>query len=409
MLMHSSQIDLASFIACPNANSKSLDQNLANILRVVREHLGLEVMFISEFEAGQRIFRHVDAEDPETPLKVGGSDPLEKTYCQRVIDGRLPPILIDAMLHPEASELAKAAAMSIGAHISVPIRLKNGDIYGTFCGFSASPDETLNARDLDVMKVFAELVAMEIDQEILNHAAMIEARDRIADVLANDSLRMVYQPIFDIKDNVIVGYESLARFTTEPARTPDVWFDEAATVGFAAELEMKAMLQGLNGIAVLPQERYVSVNTSPSTLLSCDPYVLFEGFPLDRIVLEITEHAIVEDYPALYTIMQTLKARGLRLAVDDAGAGYASFRHILRLAPDIIKLDISITRDIDKQQSNRALAAAMVGFAHETNATIVAEGVETANELATLADLGITKAQGYLLGMPMALDGMARF
>lgn len=409
MLLNPSKIDLASFISRPAVDSKSVDRNLTDILRAVREHLGLEVAFISEFESGQRIFRHIDAAGPRPPVKVGDADPLEGTYCQQIVDGRLPHIIPNAMLHPQTAELPNTAALNIGAHISVPIKLKNGDIYGTFCCFSSAPDESLNERDLAVMKIFAELVAIQIDENLANQATAIEARERIATILTGDALRMVFQPIIGTSDNVIVGFESLSRFDAEPKRTPDVWFDEAASVGLANELETKAIRQGVSGLAALPEDVYVSVNTSPSTLLASDPFSLFQGYPLHRIVLEITEHAIVEDYPALSTVIQPLKQRGLRLAVDDAGAGYASFRHILKLAPDIIKLDASITRDINVYSSRRALAAAMIGFANETGATLIAEGVENANELAVLRDLGITKAQGYLFGKPMTLEKAVAF
>ncbi|MFB9353164.1 EAL domain-containing protein, partial [Streptomyces heliomycini] len=125
--------------------------------------------------------------------------------------------------------------------------------------------------------------------------------------------------------------------------------------------------------------------------------------PLDRLMLEVTEHDVVEDYPGLDEALAEMRGKGLRLAIDDAGAGFASFRHILRLAPDVIKLDRSLTHEIERRDENRALAAALIGFATETGSRLVAEGVETQEELATLREIGICKAQGYLLGRPGAL------
>ena len=123
---------------------------------------------------------------------------------------------------------------------------------------------------------------------------------------------------------------------------------------------------------------------------------------LDRLVLEITEHAAVDHYEAIAERLKTYRERGLKIAVDDAGAGYASFRHILNLGPNRIKLDMSLTRDIDADPARRALAAALIHFSAETGSTLVAEGVETAAELATLKELGVNKAQGYFLGRPIS-------
>nr|WP_247655455.1 EAL domain-containing protein [Stutzerimonas frequens] len=98
----------------------------------------------------------------------------------------------------------------------------------------------------------------------------------------------------------------------------------------------------------------------------------------------------------------------MRLAVDDAGAGYASFRHILKLKPDVIKLDASLIRNVDSDTGCRALAAALIRFAEETGCKVVAEGVETQEELAMLRRLEVNKAQGYLLGRPAPLGPLAK-
>ncbi len=146
---------------------------------------------------------------------------------------------------------------------------------------------------------------------------------------------------------------------------------------------------------------------SPDTILDAAFMDLFAlPTPLDRVVLEITEHAAINCYPDVLSAMRSLRDRGLRIAVDDVGAGYSSLRHILSLAPDIIKLDMSIVRNIDADNSRRALAAALIGFARATGCKVVAEGVETASELSVLRELGINKAQGYFLGKPMQIDAL---
>lgn len=149
-----------------------------------------------------------------------------------------------------------------------------------------------------------------------------------------------------------------------------------------------------------PSEIYISINASPETFLDPRLSRIVDGRDLSSIVFEITEHAPVSDYDELTGALDRLRAQGARIAIDDAGAGFSSLRHIVQLRPDIIKLDISLTRAIDTDVARRALASALIFFAHEISASIVAEGIETEAELQALKDLGISAGQGYLLGRP---------
>lgn len=147
----------------------------------------------------------------------------------------------------------------------------------------------------------------------------------------------------------------------------------------------------------------MSLNVSPETLASGALEPLLDGVPGDRLIFELTEHAPVADYEPLRKAVDNLRKRGVRIAVDDAGAGFASLQHILKLAPDMIKLDLALTRDIDDDPVRRALAAALVAFAGETGAKIVAEGIETSREQETLSKLGINIGQGFHLARPRPL------
>jgi EAL domain-containing protein (putative c-di-GMP-specific phosphodiesterase class I) len=198
--------------------------------------------------------------------------------------------------------------------------------------------------------------------------------------------------------------ESLSRFDVEPRRPPDAWFKAAHDAGVGLVLELRAIENALGALSQLPLEVSLSLNASPDLLVSGRFDEALSGLELSRVVLEITEHASVLDYDALLSALAPLRARGARLAIDDAGAGYASMRHILNLRADVIKLDMSLTRDIDKDAGRRALAKGLIAFAHEIQSTITAEGVETQAELATLRALGADKVQGYFLGKPRALE-----
>lgn len=230
-----------------------------------------------------------------------------------------------------------------------------------------------------------------------------EAASRVRAVLREGGLRMVFQPIVELESGLVVGVEALARFDSIPRMGPQEWFADAAAGGLAVELEMAAMKQALSQLDETPPGVYIGVNLSPDTVLSPEFVHAFDFVPADRVLIEITEHAPIDDYDALAAALASFRARGGRLAVDDAGAGFASLRHILSLSPDVIKLDLSLVRGLDADRSRRALAEALISFANGIGASIVAEGIETADELQALRALGVRLGQGYYLGRPGSL------
>jgi EAL domain-containing protein (putative c-di-GMP-specific phosphodiesterase class I) len=197
-----------------------------------------------------------------------------------------------------------------------------------------------------------------------------------------------------------VGVEALSRFDPDDGKTPDKWFDAAWRVGLGLELELAAVRAALDHLERIPNGPYLSVNVSPGTAISPRLTDMAARFPAHRIVLEITEHARVADYEALNRALRELRAQGLRLAVDDAGAGFASLRHILQLDPDLIKLDRSITDGIDTASASRALGRALASFATEIGAAMTAEGIETQSELEALRAMGVPQGQGFYLARP---------
>ena len=234
-----------------------------------------------------------------------------------------------------------------------------------------------------------------------------EERERmtaaITHVLRNDLMSTVFQPIVDASCGQIIGVEGLARFETEPVRSPDKWFADAAAVGLGYQLEMAAIRTAFDQLDELPEGAYLSVNCSPDVLLDPSLAGLADEIDARRVVLEMTEHTAISDYHAVQEQLDLLRARGFRIAVDDAGSGFASLNHILQLRPDIIKLDSGLIRDIDSDPAKRALATALVTFAGELHAELVAEGVETVAEFQTVIRIGIKTIQGYLLGRPSEL------
>ena len=225
--------------------------------------------------------------------------------------------------------------------------------------------------------------------------------DGVASVIERRAFQLVYQPIVDLDDGTVEGVEALCRFAD--GRAPTRRFRETEALGLAADLDLAIIDMALADLPALPG--YLSLNVSPSTLV--DPrlvaHVCATGVPTERLVLELTEHAPVTNYGRTRLALDTLRAAGVRLAVDDAGAGYATFRHVLRLRPDIIKMDMSITQHINEDPGRLALATALVIFAGEIGAMVVAEGVETESELAALHSAGVVRAQGFALARPQSL------
>lgn len=223
---------------------------------------------------------------------------------------------------------------------------------------------------------------------------------RVTKMLEEDALRIVFQPIVDLADGRVAGVEALARFDTKPIRPPDVWFADAAAVGLLEELELKAVRAATSQIDRVPEHCYVSMNLSPESACSAQFREELGDLPLERLVLEVTEHAPVDDYAQLNAALSSLRRKGLRIAIDDAGAGFASLRHIVLLSPDLVKLDVTLVRNVGGDEVRHAVVTAITAFASQIGARVVAEGVETFQELKALREIGVHFAQGYYLGIP---------
>jgi hypothetical protein len=189
-------------------------------LAAVRGHLGMEVAYLSEFVDGRSVFRAVDAPGFEETAYVGASMSLEDVYCQHILEGRLPELIPDTAAEPLAAALPITQALPIGSHVSIPIRRADGSPYGMFCCLSRTPNHSLNGRDLEIMRVFANLAGGEIQGALAARATRETAEARVAQALAGGGLAMAFQPIFDLGAARPSGFEALCRFALEPRRGP---------------------------------------------------------------------------------------------------------------------------------------------------------------------------------------------
>lgn len=324
---------------------------------------------------------------------VSGFELLEE-IVRRASGEYLPVLVLSADTTPDAAHRALAAGARdflVKPFDLTDVLLRVGNLLET-----RALHQQLRRVSRRLTGELSEIRRREADRT----AARETIRAGVADVLSEGGPRVVLQPIVDIVTDSVCGYEALARFDAGCPRSPARWFADATEVGLGPELELAAVGRAMDLLPQLPPGAHLAVNVSPETLLRPG---LERLIPVDeghRIVLELTEHQPVEDYAPVLRALAPLRDRGVRLAVDDTGAGFASLRHILALQPDVIKLDLTLVRDIDVDPARRALAAALVSFALETGLRVVAEGVETAAELAALRGLGVRCAQGFYLGEP---------
>ncbi len=253
---------------------------------------------------------------------------------------------------------------------------------------------TLSAAQADAVNRFAANVMSPglIDE--------IETRQAILSALAPDAITMYAQPIYSLSDGRLWGVEALARFQLSPVRPPDLWFSEAHRVGLGVELELAAVLKALALREKVPTGIHVAINVGPATLSTAYLKEMLGGVEPDTVVLELTEHARIDNYEVLCRNLVEYRCNGIKLAVDDAGTGISGLAHILRLAPDYIKLDRELTRGIEADPIRRSLATALVHFAAESGAQVIAEGIENVEALEVLASLQVGYGQGYYLGRP---------
>jgi diguanylate cyclase (GGDEF)-like protein len=215
-----------------------------------------------------------------------------------------------------------------------------------------------------------------------------------------DGVVPVFQPLVSLSTGQVSGYEALARFPHPPARRPDEWFAVAQRVGLGPELEARA-LRAATEATGRPAGTFLSFNLSASALMS-DAAIAALPADLSDIVIEITENERVGDDEGLAARLEPLRKRGARIAVDDAGAGYSGLQQVMRIQPDIIKLDRSLVANVDTDHAKAALIDSFVRFARRTGASVCAEGIETPEELKVLADLDVTYGQGFGLARPAA-------
>jgi EAL domain-containing protein (putative c-di-GMP-specific phosphodiesterase class I) len=380
------------------------------VLDFARRQLKMDAAWMSEFVGVQQVFQRVSSSEGAQSPATGGSSLLSDSYCSRVLDGTLKSLVPNARREPLTRDLPITQALNIGAYVGVPIFRSGGDLYGMLCCIGHEQRVDLSERDVSVLELLAQILGDLADRSSKFGASRHDTRKRIRQAIAGQGRHLVLQPVVDIHTGTAIAVEALSRFDLAPA--PDVWFAEATALHLGVELELACARTALDTLTRKDLPELLGVNLSPTALLSPACSTLLQTVDRRRLIIEITEHAPVEDYAALNAALAPHRQAGAQVAIDDAGAGYASFRHILRLSPDLIKVDIGLIRNIDTDPVTQALITALASVAFTAGARLIAEGVETEGELATLHNLGVTLGQGYLLGRPSSeppIDGYPMF
>ncbi len=373
------------------------EQQVADLLRTAKASLNLSVAFLTRMDGTTQ---HLEVVESSVPFlfQEGATQPQATTFCQAIQDGRLPAVIPNVKDFPEARTLPAARLPRIRSYVSVPVTFADGTPYGTFCAAGLTSDKALTKRDKALMDVLAHAAALIIEPDVRERQRRQEIEGRLHPLIRARGPVVLLQPIVALDGARRVGAEALSRFPREWEKAPDVCFGEAHSVGLGDELEILALERAAEHLDRVPG--YISMNVSPATMLTPECISLLDLLPLHRVLLELSEHDRVEDYAALTEVLTPLRARGMRLAIDDVGAGFSSLRHIVLTAPDVIKLDRTIVDGLSRDAVLRTLVGSLVTFGHGCGASVVAEGIETAEDADVLLALGVDYGQGWHYGRP---------
>ncbi len=290
--------------------------------------------------------------------------------------------------------------LGISALAYSPVRHRQHLIGLLVANAEGSIEGTGAADLLPALCEFADLAGALVGRDVADRANLELSRDRISGIIDNRAFKPVCQPIVDVTDNTIVGYEALTRFAD--GGDPEAVFAEAAAADLGLALETATLRAALAAAEALPPSAWLNLNTSPELILAGEPLRTILAGCTRHLVLEVTEHAAIADYPAFRAAVAAL-GPNVELAVDDAGSGFASLRHILELRPAFVKLDRSLVAGLDTDSARQAMVVGLRHFARATGCRLIAEGIETDDELDMLRSLGIALGQGYRLGRPEAV------
>lgn len=369
---------------------------MEHVVQLARRHLHLDFVSVTEIRGGNAILQACAGDETPPRIRPRASGTTAPTYGRLLVAGEIPSVITDTWADELVRDLPITRQSGVRAFIGVTLRRSDGSVYGALCGIGHVPDHTLDERDVHFLTRLAELLTPELDDRARREQFHRELT-RLMDVRDGE---IACQPIVEVRSGRCLGVEALARFP-EPLGAPTQVFTAAYEVGLGLELEQMVVQKAWPLLAELQSDQFVAINFTPSALAQFAQQANARSdLRLDNLVVELTEHAVVENYDALRTELEPLRLRGLRVAIDDAGAGYASLRHVVELQPDIIKIDESLIQGIAGDHARRVAVSALLMLALDLGATVVAEGLDRAQDLEALSDIGVPAVQGFLIARP---------
>lgn len=264
-----------------------VEAQLTGLLRTAKASLGLSVTFLSRMDEESQVLELVQSSIPLL-FQQGYTQDRKRTFCQAILDGRLPAVIPDVKALPEAMKLPAARFPRIRSFVSVPVVLSDGSLYGTFCGAGLTSDKGLSKRDKALMDILAHAAAVIIEPGVRERARTAEIEARLVPVIDAGGPLVLLQPIVELATGLRIGAEALSRFPAAWDMAPDVVFAQAHSVDLGHRLELLALAGAAAHLDTV--EGYVAMNVSPATLLTPGCAALLAGLPLPRVVLELSEH-----------------------------------------------------------------------------------------------------------------------
>lgn len=383
-----------------------VERELAELLELARVHLDLDVAFIARFDGPDRTIAIVAAGHPATITRLTGARaPRPGTHCDLVANGEVAAVVPDVRHVPRLAGLADADRLGARSLVGVPVVGSDGVVWGTVCAFGTEPAPDLDDGHAGILRFVADLVATRVAVVRRVRSEQEDAAATIDALIEQGEPSMVGQPIVRLADDTVVGVEALARF---PDGRPDELFALAALGQRSMELELAAVAAAVASVPHLPDDAWLSCNVSLRTATDRRFVRTIEDVDPHRLVLEVTEDGQPDDERAAAAGLTRSRRHGVRIAMDDIGTGWSGLRRALRLEPEILKLDRELINRVHVDTSKQALVGAICAFAAAVGATVVAEGIEVAEERATLRELGVPLGQGWLLGRPRPFDELRR-
>jgi EAL domain-containing protein (putative c-di-GMP-specific phosphodiesterase class I)/nitrogen-specific signal transduction histidine kinase len=376
-----------------------VDRFVTQLLGTLRARGGMDLAYLSIFEDRHQQVLAVSGQSGLAGIEPGRRIPLEETYCAQMVKGELDRVVGDTSANPRTAELP-VTKDGLASWTGVPVLLPSGQVIGTLCCAQGSARPEMKQSDAFELHSFAGIFGDLLAGGGFIDRTVLDATERMDDVLTRPgAVFPVFQPIIDLSHGHVAGVEALSRFAGHD-RPADLWFAEAVRAGLIIDLEILAIRHSLTALEVLPADAYLAINVCPRTAQSRELAALLDGHPMDRIVMEVTEHAAVDNYRPLVAALAPYRAAGMRVAIDDVGTGYAGLGHLVQLRPEIIKVDRSLIETVDTDPAHAAAVGAIVGMANHLGARLVAEGIERPETLHAVRELGFSHAQGYLLARP---------